>query len=530
VPASAGDQAPVLASEPVPAAEVPPPAYVVKAPSGGQKAALQRRSGRFVLDLGNGLRADLGAAPKGRLEPRRGRFTARFRTPAGKRHVHRVTGRSLTVAGVEVLATADGIAFRIRRGDATFAAPGATRAWLQRYTGAYEDPYKGAPLAKRTRGRYAFPALLRHGARYTLLTESGAGRDAVSHLRLRSRSQLRVELARGERAPGWTPWRIAVGGSLADVVETDLPLALGRPSKLRRTGWIEPGRAAWSWLSDRASPTRLESQRQYVDLAASMSWEYVTVDEGWSPAWIGQLVNYARTRGVKVILWYDQDDVTGAALDRAERWGAAGIKADFFYSDGAEQIRRMDDIARMAAARRLVVAFHGCTIPRGMQRTWPNVLTVEGVRGAEYGDISASAEVDLAFTRNPVGSMDFTPPGATVRDLARAIVFESGLQHFGGPIAAYAGADRILREVPAAWDDTRLLAGAPDRHAVIARRDGRRWFVGGLTAGAPHELTVKLPAGRWDVHLVTAAGATDLDNRRSLTASGDFAAVLSPAG
>ena len=502
---------------------------MVKAPSGGRKAVLRRRSGRLVLSLAGGLRADLGPAPEGALKGRRGRYQARFRTPSGKRHVHRVTGRTLTVGGAQVLVTEDGVAFRLRGRDATVSAPADTRAWMQRYTGAYERPYVGGRLQDRAAGRYAFPALLRHRGRYTLLTEAGVARAAVSHLRL-TRDGLRVELARGARAPRRTPWRVLVSGSLDRVVESDLPLALGRPSKVRDTSWIEPGRAAWSWLSDPSSPERLQTQKEFVDLAASMGWEYVTVDEGWRPGYVGELVAYARERGVKVILWFERDDVTPRALDRVRRWGAAGVKADFFYSDSAENIRLMDDIARGAAKRRLVVAFHGCTVPRGLQRTWPNVLTVEAVRGAEYKQTSPRNEVNLAFTRNPVGGMDFTPRGSSVRALAQSIVFESGLQHFGGGTADFVGADGLFAEVPAAWDDTLLLSGAPDQHAVIARRDGRRWFVGALTAGPERPLKVRLPPGRWDVHVVSGAGTQDLQAQRTLTIRGDFAALLTPAG
>lgn len=492
----------------MPAAEVPPPAIVVKAPSGERRAVLRQRSGRFELRLEGRLLANLGPVPRGDLKVRRGRFSTRFTTPAGKRRVHRLTGRRLTVAGIEVLAFEDGVAFRLRRGDATFSRP-PSQTWLQRYTGAYEQPYRRGERP----GEYGLPALMRRRGRYTLLTEARVARHAVSRLKRTRTGALRLQRPKGEPAPKRTLWRVVVTGTLADVVESDLPLALGRPSQLRDTSWIEPGRSAWSWLNDHASPRRFETQRQFVDLAAEHGWEYVTVDEGWRAAWIPELVEYADERGVKVILWFDQADLDRAATARAARWGVAGVKADFFYSDSTRNIRKMDDVARWAAARELVVAFHGCTVPRGLQRTWPNVLTVEAVKGAEHGDQPRGDEINAALIRGAVGSTDFTPPG----DPVRAIVFESGLQH-------YSAAGPLLDEIPAAWDDTRLLAGAPDRHVVIARRSGRRWFVGGITT---KPVTFPLPPGKFTARF---ADGQEREVSGELTMSGDFAAILSPAG
>ncbi len=485
------------------AADVAPPSWVVRAPSGTLSATLRRRSGRLRLIIAaSGLEFDLGRSKNGPLRARREHFRARFTTPAGKRREHRVRGRTLTVGGVTVLVTPDGVAFR-GAPSATVVVPRRTRAWLQPFTGAYEDPYR-RPRAGED--RYGYPALLRSRGDYTLLTESGLARRGAAHLERRGRS-LTVSPA------GSDLWQVAVTGSLADVVESDLPLALGRASKLADTSWIEPGRSAWSWLADHASPTSEAAQRAYVDAAVTHGWEYVTIDEGWDPAWVPDVIAYARERGVKTILWYDHADVTRAALDRAAGWGAAGIKADFFYSDRDARIAEMDDIARWSAQRRLVVAFHGCTVPRGLQRTWPNVLTVEAVRGAENAPTDPRDDVNLAFTRNAIGSMDYTP----VADAAKAIVYESGLQH-------YTAFGPLLDEIPAAWDDTRLLAGEPDRYVVIGRRSGERWFVGGLLA-ASEPVTVPLPTGHWRARF---ADGSERDVSGTLTVDRDFAVILSP--
>jgi alpha-glucosidase len=220
---------------------------------------------------------------------------------------------------------------------------------------------------------------------------------------------------------------------------------------------------------------------------------------------------------VRTILWYDVADVDAATLDRAAAWGAAGVKVDYFHSDSAKRIAQMDDVARWAAQRQLVVAFHGCTVPRGLQRTWPNVLTLEGVRGAEHAPTDPRDDVNLVFTRNVIGSMDYTP----IADPAKAIAYESGLQHYTG----WAGPS-LLDEIPAAWDDTRLLAGKPDHYAVVARRSGDRWFIGGLFA-APETVGVPLPAGRW---LARFDDGTEREVGGTLVVDRGFAAILTPAG
>ena len=349
------------------------------------------------------------------------------------------------------------------------------------------------------RGAYGYPALISApGGVWTLLTEAGRG---AGHLRARDGALRATEAARGT-------WRLAVIGGLGDVVGSSLPLALARPSRIRDTSWIRPGRVAWSWWSDSTSPRRLETQREYVDAAAARGWEYVLVDEGWEPAWMPELVRYAADRGVRVLLWTHWRELRdprrrARLLDRWAGWGVAGVKADFLQSDRPRRIAVYDAIARAAARRRLVVDFHGCTLPRGIQRTWPNVLTMEAVLGAEYakaGPVAAAHDVDLVFTRNAVGSMDYTPAltasGSTAgHQLALAVAFESGLQHLADRPAAYAAnpaADAALRVLPVAWDDTRLLDGAPGSHAVLARRSGQEWWVAGIHAGAAADRTVAL--------------------------------------
>ena len=263
---------------------------------------------------------------------------------------------------------------------------------------------------------------------------------------------------------------------------------LGPPARARApvagadTSWIVPGRAAWSWWADSSSPRRLADQLRHVDAAAAAGWEYVLVDEGWDAAWIPELVAYAAQRGVRILLWADWEDLATrrervAFLDRLAGWGVAGVKLDFLESDRAARMRFMAAAARAAARRRLVVAFHGVTVPRGFQRTWPNALTFEGVLGAEHAKsgepIDPAHDVDLVFTRNAIGSMDYTPAALSARGqrstmahrLAQAIAFESGLQHYADRPESYAAH-------PAALAPARGGPGGVGRHAAAGRRAG----------------------------------------------------------
>jgi alpha-glucosidase len=504
----------LLAAAAVLLTAAPAQAWTVRSPDRAVTAAITaggrltaRHDGRTVLT------AELGRV--GAAHVRRGRLRERFTTPAGKRRRHRLDARTLTIGGVEVLAADDGIAFRGAR-RAVWSSH--AKAWLQPYSSVYENRYMPTRLRSAEPRRYGFPALLKTRRDWALLTESGLPRGAgAAHLRARH-GRLAVEGR--SRA-----WRVALIGRLATVVDSDLALALGRPSQIADTSWIHPGRVAWSWWADAGSTRSLARQEQYVDFAAAEHFEYTTVDAGWDAAWIPELEAYAAARGVRLLLWTDWRALAdprqrASTLDRWASWGIAGIKVDYLQSDAGSRMAVMEDIARAAAQRHLVVDFHGCTVPRGLQRTWPNVLSLEAVRGAEYERDGTPASprnnVDLAFTRNVIGPMDYTPVTFSARnrvttaghELAMSVVYESGLQHYADSPESYERyptATALLAAVPAAWDDTRLVAGRPDRYVVLARRTGERWYVGALSAGAPRTLTIPLrflDKGGYDARLI----------------------------
>ncbi len=495
----------------------------------------------------------------------------------------------------------DGFAFRYRfpeadarpytvTGEATgFRVPFGSQAWMMpydapgMYTPAYEDIWQRVPagtdVAAAVHGSpvngWALPALFQTPSRFWLLvTETDLdGRYFGAHLDGAAPGGLyRVALpAAGEgngigvptpssALPWQTPWRVViVGASLGTIVESTLPTDLAAPSTMAHAAWIKPGRASWSWWSDDASATEYARLVPFVDFAAEMGWEYSLVDAGWDQMRGGSwrdLAAYAGRKGVGIFLWYNsggpgnsvqqygpRDRLNDPAARRAELQalgaaGVKGIKVDFFGSDKPATIQVYLDILRDAAAARLMVNFHGATMPRGWQRTYPNLVAMEAVRGAEMYKFEASYPAGqparntiLPFTRNVVGSMDFTPvtfsdaahPHVTTNahELALAVVFESGVQHFADKVAAYRSlhpaARSILQTVPTAWDDTHLVDGFPGEWLVLARRKGRTWYVAGIVGdGRPRTIAVPLAfleGGAYQMTLVS-----DGDSDRALQA------------
>lgn len=479
----------------------------------------------------------------------------------------------------------EGVAFRYRfpETDATvrrvtneatgFAIPAGARCWMMpydkpgTYTPAYEVYYQsdiapGTPSPNPT--GWALPALYQvgDGRAWALITESGlenyfgarlesAAPQGVYRLRMPDPADGNGtgDIAPVSTLPWATPWRlILVGGSLGPIVESTLVTSLARPSIVEKTDWIRPGRVAWSWWSDQDSPQDHDKLKNFIDLAAEMKWEYTLIDANWTimkHGTVDDLITYAQRRNVGVLLWYNSGgphnivserprgmmyfpSIRQQEFKRLAEWGVKGVKVDFFQSDKQNIIGLYHDICRDAAEAKIMVNFHGCTIPRGWQRTYPHLMTMEAVRGeecyifdAEYPDRAPAYNTIMPFTRNAIGSMDYTPVAFTDNryphrttyghELALTVVFESGWLHFADSVESYRSLPRVvkdyLKEVPVAWDRTRFIAGHPGRHVVIARRKGDAWYVGGIN-GLPTETTVQvplsfLPAGKFKMVRIT---------------------------
>ncbi len=468
-------------------------------------------------------------------------LTDGYTTATGRRREHTVDANQTTLSftkgasrlDVVFRVSSDGLGYRyvVRQsgtvtvtGEASeFAVPPSARAYLLPFDNGRDD-YEAIPVhttvAQAAPVAYGYPSLFRVGTTWLLVTESdvnggyGASRLTLDGTSRRFRLTLPDARETNPRTLA-TPWRTLVLGDLATVTGSDLVTDLAAPSKVADTSWIRPGRSHWSWWSDSTSSKNLAAQQAAADFAARMGWEYILVDAGWSAAWMPTLVSYAQARHVGVWIWtnftaLDTQAERDAKLPLWKSWGVAGLKIDFIQSDSQDRMKWYDQVLAATAQNKLMVEFHGCTLPRGIERTWPHVMTMEAVRGAEAihnkpgrDPFPANYYTTLPFARNLAGSMDYTPVTFTAKrtnsdaaELAQSVVYESGLQNFADSAAAYDArpvAGRFLRQVPAAWDDTRLLSGDPDSRVVLARRSGTDWFVGAITAGAGG--TIATPLG-----------------------------------
>src|SRR3954462_2583699 len=426
--------------------------------------------------------------------------------------------------------------FHVPQGSTAWLMP---QQEVHKYGPAYEDFYEkvSAGTASSRADGWAFPALFKTPTgKWLLITESGLDEtycgahlaqnspDGIYRLRFPDPKEgLGVGAVEPKPQLPWTPpcRLVIVGDRAGDIIESDLVLDVAPRSRIGNTSWIKPGRAAWGWWSKSDSPKHAEDLDAFTDLAAEMGWEYALVDANWNAMETGtieEVIAHAKARNVGLLFWYNSggphNDVTEAPRDRMftrearraefeklKAWGVKGVKVDFWHSDKQDRIAQYRDILKDAADFQLMVNFHGSTIPRGWSREFPNLIGMEAVFGAEqykfrdfYPAKAPWHNTVLPFTRNVAGPMDFTPvtfsdakyPHQTTNahELALSVIFETPIQHFADSIESYHGVpDAVktyLKQVPTAWDETRVLSGEPGDTLVIARRSGTVWYVGGI--------------------------------------------------
>ncbi|MFE2065886.1 glycoside hydrolase family 97 catalytic domain-containing protein [Streptomyces sp. NPDC059467] len=443
----------------------------------------------------------------------------------------------------------------------SWTVPASANAWLVPPDREDQGQWFATTAGAAPTNTYHLPALFQVGSAYALVAETDLdGRYAASYLNHTAGSATYTAQLEGGitgTLPLSTPWRTAALGDLASVTRSTITDDLASPSKVSDTSWIKPGAVAWSWLSEHSSPSSEARQKQYIDFAQRHGWGYVLVDEGWSSSWVPDIVSYAKARGVQVILWFNSSDLQTAAqrnnwLPQVKNWGVAGVKIDFIDEYSQPTLQWYDAVLAQTADLKLMVNFHGTAMPRGMQRTWPQVVAAEAVYGSEQGRNRAAFDTILPYTRNVISSMDFTPVvfSMTGRDttdaheLATSVVFESGWQHFADSPESYEAhpeALRILDQLPTAWDETRLLGGSPGKEAYLARRSGGRWFVGGISALSAKTYQTPLSflgSGQWLAETVRDSSAGLTHETRVVTsadtlsvpeaANGGFVTALCP--
>lgn len=371
-----------------------------------------------------------------------------------------------------------------------------------------------------------------------------------------------------------TPWRVVAVGSLNAVMDSTLGTDLAAPAVAFDRKLIQPGHASWSWPLLKDEFTVFDVQKKFIDYAADMKWNHTLVDAEWDRQ-IGyekmaELARYAGTRGVNLHVWYNSagawndapqtprdklltHDARVKEFARLRGMGVKGVKIDFFGGDGVSMIRYYVDILKDAADAGLLVNFHGATLPRGLQRTYPNLMTVEAIRGFEFttfdqGDHDAvpAHAVNAAMIRNLFDPMDFTPMvfgdmGKIKRitrngfELAQSVLFLSGIQHFAeipeGMATVPEYVRTFLRSLPRKWDDSRFLAGYPGTHVVVARKAGASWYVAGINADESErtvELDLSFIGDRKGAMITDGAGQREFSQAE--LRSGQARVTLKPRG
>lgn len=427
-----------------------------------------------------------------------------------------------------------------------------TRAWLQPKAEAqsgwmntnpsYEEDFQqdiavGTPSPGES--GWVYPALFRYRDSWIVLSETGMdGHYCGSNLAQTSGNGLYrirfpepAEVITNGRLlpqaplPFYSPWRLVLAGDLATIMNSTLGTDLAEPSVIDDTAFIVPGISAWSWGLLKDDATIFPVQKKFIDYAAGMNWPYVLVDADWDQKigydGITRLVEYTAGKNVSLFLWYNSSgdwnqtvySPKSRLLTRTDRrkefarlheMGIRGVKIDFFPGDGQSVFAYYRKILEDAAEFELLVNFHGTTLPRGMQRTYPNLLTMEAVKGFEmitffqkFANREATHSAMLPFTRNLFDPMDFTPmvlgdiPGIERKtsngfQLALPVLFYSGIQHL---VTTPEQMERMpefvrdfLRELPGQWDESRFIQGFPGQFVVIARKAGERWYVAGINA------------------------------------------------
>ena len=437
----------------------------------------------------------------------------------------------------------------------TFTIPGNPKAWVVeygKYSSSQESEFMERQLSYVTEKTIAgLPFLMDYGDKcWVAITEAVIDNYPAFYIGTNGKQNiLTTKLAPlpGEDAAGvkarfddevYTPWRVVmIGDTPGKLIESEIVQNLNAPCAIADPSWIKPGKSAWDhWWSGEVK-MEMPVIKQYIDFASQMGWPYMLIDWQWYgkyavpeadiTKWAPQLdmpeiISYAKSKNVKIIVWlYNSDVNRNSAYKRAfpiyREWGIAGIKIDFMDRDDQDMVNWYHDIIKCAAENHLMVDFHGAYKPDGIIRTYPNMITREGVMGNEYykfsEKMSPEHNIKLAFTRMLAGQMDYTPGGflnvtkaqfkkqspalvwnTRAAELSKFVIYESPLTvvcDHPDHILNQPGAD-FLKLVPTTWDDIHFIDGYPGEYVAIAKKSGTDWYIGVMNNSKEKEITVKL--------------------------------------
>ena len=448
--------------------------------------------------------------------------------------------------------------FVLPEGTTTFLCPQSKpMTGFARTAPSYETSYTtDDAMGKNGWGEgYTFPCLFKTPTGWALISETGTDGNYVGCRLLNEQGgTYRIGFPQqGElngvgsvtpamSLPGETPWRTITVGPLANIMETTVPFDLVQPKYEASQDYIY-GKGSWSWIIGMDPSCNFDEQKRYIDFSAAMGYQSVLIDAFWDQQIgyekIAELARYGKEKGVGLFLWYNSNGkwndapqtpigkMDNSRIRREEmKWmqenGIRGIKVDFFGGDKQPMMQLYEDILADANDFGLLVIFHGCTLPRGWERMYPNYAASEAVLASEnlhFGQGACDAEARNAtihaFVRNTVGSMDFGGSAlnkrysadnqhGTVRKtsdvyaLATAVLFQSAVQHFAlapnNLTDAPAWAIDFMKQVPTTWDEIKFIDGYPGKYVIMARRCGTKWYVVGINADEqPLKKTITLP-------------------------------------
>jgi alpha-glucosidase len=464
---------------------------------------------------------------------------------------------------LDVCAYNDGVALRARlaakagrklNGESTeWKLAGNPVAWYQTDFGSYEGIFQKSPLEDLSAGKnIPLPITFNlPGGGYAMATEANLLNYPSLGVQATTNHSLRALFHSSQS--GWTsddavvqPWRVTLlARDLNALANSDLirNLCPAASPELAKADWIRPGRSTWQWWSS-GGPV-YSQQRQWVDWTKQLGFEYYLVDEGWKSwkesdkdnwACLREVCDYAKAGGVKIWAWVNSSDVSRTAtltnfLDHAVAAGVSGVKIDFEPEANARWVNWYDEALKEAAARKLMLDFHGAEKPTGRERTWPNEITRESIRGHEYHilryrrTLPPQHDTILPFTRFVVGPGDYTPTVfnprelrgfSWARELSQAIVFTSPFLCYADHPTNYLSnpAADVLKAIPSTWDETVVLPGSEiGQCAAFARRKGKQWFIGIINGGETTALDFPLDfLGRGNFQMIQLEDAPGRDD------------------